>query len=80
MDIKEVKDQIQSDLICLLEGEVDRRTIDIACQIVNLRFNSMEKKCYTEDDMRKAHYYGTKYTKGTIGEAQDFLIEKLLKS
>jgi hypothetical protein len=44
------------------------------------RFNSMEKKYYTEDDMRKAHYYGSKYVKGTVGQAQEYLIEKLLKS
>jgi len=80
MDIKEAKEQIQNDLICLLEGEADQRTIDIACQIVIDRFNSMEKKYYTEDDMRKAHYYGSKYVKGTVGQAQEYLIEKLLKS
>ena len=80
MNIKEAKEQIQNDLICLLEDEVDARTMGIACQIVIDRFKDMEKKCYTEDDMRKAHSYGSKYVKGTVGEAQDFLIEKLLKS
>jgi hypothetical protein len=41
--------------------------------------NSCAPLLYTEADMRKAHEFGSKYTKGTIAEAQEFRIEKLLK-
>jgi len=43
------------------------------------RNEKKEKPLYTESDMRKAHEFGTKYVKGTVAQAQQFKIEKLLK-
>lgn len=80
MTIKETKDQIQHDLITLLEDKMTPHTLDTICQIVVDNFKKLEKNCYTESDMRKAHTFGTMYMKGTIGEAQEYRIEKLLKS
>ena len=37
-----------------------------------------EKKIYTETDLKKAYEFGVKYTKGTVGEAQEFTFERLL--
>jgi len=41
--------------------------------------NSCELKLYTKSDMRKAHEFGALYAKGTLAQAQEFRIEKLLK-
>jgi hypothetical protein len=37
-----------------------------------------EKKIYTETDLKKAYEFGVKYTKGTVGQAQEFTFERLL--
>ena len=37
-----------------------------------------EKKIYTETDLKRAWEFGAKYTKGTVGAAQEFTFERLL--
>lgn len=60
-----------------LDGMGDEVIADI-CSMIVKRVNQLEP-VYTEADMRKAHEFGAKYTKGTIAEAQEFRVEKLLK-
>lgn len=42
-DIREVSEQIQNDLLCLLDGQADKLLTD-ACQIIVDRFKSIKDK------------------------------------
>jgi len=77
MTITELKEQLQEDIMTYLDGIGDEVIGDLCVMIVD-RVNQLDP-LYTEADMREAHNYGAKYVKGTIAEAQEFRIEKLLK-
>lgn len=78
MTIQELKEQIQEDLMAYLDGMGDEVIADV-CNIVVKNVNLLEKSFYTEEDLAKAHEFGAKYTKGTIGEAQEYNFESLKK-
>jgi hypothetical protein len=70
------------DLKALVEGWSSGIYDEDPDQVVNelVRIlNSCAPKLYTEADMRKAHEFGALYAKGTLAQAQEFRIEKLLK-
>jgi hypothetical protein len=82
MTPNQIKEQIQEDLITLLEDQVDSQTVSNACQIVidNLKLLEQKKEGYTEEHLKLAHEFGTKYMKGTVGQAQQYTFEALKKS
>ena len=77
MTTKELKEQLQEDIIAYLDGMGDEVIADL-CQLVVKRVNQLDP-LYTEADMKRAHEFGAKYVKGTIAEAQEYTLDKLLK-
>ena len=77
MTTKELKEQLQEDIIAYLDGMGDEVIGDL-CMMVIKRVNELGP-VYTEEDMKRAHEFGAKYTKGSLAEAQEFRIENLLK-
>jgi hypothetical protein len=77
MTINEVKEQLQENIITYLDGMGDEVIGDL-CTMVTMALNELDT-CYTEADMKKAHEFGAKYVKGTIAEAQEYTLDKLLK-
>ena len=90
MNIKQVKEQMQEDILTILEGfGVDEslegadynKLVTELCDVVITGLNNIkDPKLYTEDEMRQAHSFGALYTKGSIAEAQEYRIEKLLRT
>lgn len=77
MTNQELKEQLQEDIISYLDGIGDEVIAEI-CNIVIKNVNKLDRN-YTEADLAKAHEFGAKYTKGTVGEAQQYNFESLKK-
>lgn len=77
MTITELKEQLQEDIMTYLDGMGDEVIGDLCTMIVK-RVNELPP-LYTEEEMRKAHEFGAKYTKGTLASAMEFRVERLLR-